>query len=150
MVSKVFTCVPVYLSWLRSSSSSLLCSVTVFRSCSFVCVWYKRHKHLPNTHWVKKVQTGVWKIKRRCRETPPTFVKYLSLVYYYSQDNSQVWDITPLNKADSQLNRWFSCPWCVWVYSYSSRRIILCVWDINTLHILPNDNSFVKQKNINK
>lgn len=35
--------VACYLSWLCSSSISVLCSVTVFRNCWFVCVWQERH-----------------------------------------------------------------------------------------------------------
>lgn len=50
-ISEVFS----YLSWLCSSSISVLCSVTVFRKCWLVCVWQERQDcHLcgmtPNTH----------------------------------------------------------------------------------------------------
>ena len=49
-ISKVFS----HLSWQCSSSISVLCSVTVFRNCWFVCVWQERQDcHLcgmtPNT-----------------------------------------------------------------------------------------------------
>lgn len=50
-MSEVFS----YLSWLCSSSISVLCSVTVFRKCWLVCVWQERQDcHLcgmtPDTH----------------------------------------------------------------------------------------------------